>query len=127
MGNKEITGSESLLLHISQLKAERTSHEEELTQSFNELTQLIFNPTIAKKEEPSEEQNGRRDLINLSKIVLNMGTNYIIEQNFGKRQKFCDFLTDVLIEVITIPLINSSVSKLLSGIDKQLFGKTEST
>ncbi|MBN2807112.1 MAG: hypothetical protein JXR22_10680 [Prolixibacteraceae bacterium] len=121
-----ITGSESLSRQISQLKAERAAQEEALTQSFNDLKQLIFYPAKNIKIYSNNLPSRKRELINLSKIVLNMGTDYILEQSFGKRQKLNDFLTAVMIELISIPLINRGITKLFTGIDKYLFGETAS-
>lgn len=125
MGNKNITGSESLALQISQLKAERTSHEEALALSFNELTQVFFNPVRTIRSKRNQKKNGKRDLINLSKIIVNLGTDYLIEQTFGKRQKLSNFLTAVAVELISVPLINSMVTKIFAGIDQHLFGESE--
>lgn len=127
MSNNEISGNESLTLQILQLKAERIKLEEGISQSFNDLAQVIFNPARATKEKPSEEQDGKRNWINFSKIVLNMGTDYIIEQRFGKRQKFNDFLTSIMIELISIPLINKGIINIIAGIDRSLFGEYEHT
>jgi hypothetical protein len=126
MSNREITGSESLTLQILQLKEERTIHEEELSRTFNELKQLIFNPGLTVMEKRFEHQDRKRDLINLSKVVLNMGTDFIIEQSFGRRQKFRAFLTSIMMELASSPLINKKISKLFSGINRSLFGNEES-
>ena len=125
MINNGISDSESLSMQIAQLKADRTGLEEELNRSFNEITQLIFKPAIIIHDKPADKPGVKRDLINLSKIVLNRGTNYIIEQRFGKPQKMSDFLTSLVLELITVPLINKSVNNLFSGIDRYLFEETE--
>lgn len=127
MGKTEITGSESLLEQISLLKAARTEQEEALTQSFNDLTLLVFNPAKAIMAESNEKQSGKRELINISKIILNMGTDYIIEQSFGKRQKLKNFLSSVMIELISIPLINSGITNFFAAVDKHLFKDDDSS
>jgi hypothetical protein len=125
MEDIEISGSVTLTLKIQLLKAEKSAKEVEISQTFKELTQLIFNPLYSAKEIIVEPRNGRRELIDLTKIVLNMGTDYIIEQSFGKRQKFRHFLASIMVEIVSTPLINRNISKLFSGINKQLFEKTE--
>jgi hypothetical protein len=122
MGNKEITNSESLLMQISLLKAERTENELVLSQTFNELTQLIFNPILTVKEQRFDLQGTKRDLINLSKTVLNMGTDYIIEQSLGRRQGIKSLLTSIMVEIVSIPLISRNITKLFAGIDRKIFG-----
>lgn len=126
MSNKEISDNESLTFQISLLKAERTGCEEVLNRTFNELTQLIFNPILTAKEERFEQQDRKRDLLNLSKIILNMGTDYVIEQSFGRRQNFRAFLTSIMVEIASTPLISRNITKLFSGIDRSLFGKVQS-
>ena len=126
MENIEISGSVTLTLQIMLLKAEKSAKEVEINQTFKELTQLLFSPSYSIKETLYEPRNGRRELIDLTKIVLNMGTDYIIEQKFGKRQKFRDFLASIMVELVSTPLINRNITKLFTGINKQLFGKAES-
>jgi hypothetical protein len=125
MSRNEISGGESLSRQIAQLKAERAENEKEIIWTYQELTQLVFNPVMNIPEKIGEKRKIKREMINLSKIVLNRSTDYIIEQRFGKRQKFRVFLTSVLIEVAANPLINRNIAMLISGIYKQIFGKTE--
>jgi hypothetical protein len=124
MENRIIADSESLTLKILQLKAERSAQEVEFNQHIKELTQL-FNPALTVREERFEQQDRKRDLINLTKTILNMGTDYIVEQSFGRQQRFRAFLSSIMIELVSTPLINKNITKLFSGITKKLFGKTE--
>jgi hypothetical protein len=127
MDYKEITSGKSLQMQISQLKADRKAHEEGLSKSFNELTQLIFHPVHTAEEERFEKQNRKRDLMELSKTVLNMGTDYIIEQSFGRRQKFQSFLTSIMVEIVSTPFVSRNITKLFLGIDRHLSEESEST
>lgn len=126
MNYNEISGSIALKRQILQLKAEKSASEQMLTQSFGEFTQIIFKPAKGKTKELNKEQGLKRDLINLSKAILNIGTNFIIEYNFGKRQKLNVLLTTIMVELVSIPLINKSITKLFAGIDRHLFGETDS-
>jgi hypothetical protein len=127
MSNNEIVGINALKRQISHLKAERSASEEVLTQSFGEMTQLIFKPAKTIKNELSKKQGIKRDLISLSKVILNLGTNYLIERSFGRRQKLNVLLTTIMVELVSIPLINKGITKLFTGIDRHIFGETEST
>ncbi|MFO7868734.1 MAG: hypothetical protein R6U95_05495 [Bacteroidales bacterium] len=117
MSTNEISDNTSLTEQILQLKAERTKLEEGLSQSFSDIKQTVFNPSKTNKD---EEQNGKRDVINLSKIVVNMGTDYIIEQNFGKKQNFSDFFASSVMELISVPLISKGIESLFAEIDESL-------
>lgn len=125
MENREISGSVTLALQITLLKAERMGCEEALDRSFNELTQLIFNPVLTLKEVRFEQQDRKRDLLNLTKMVLNMGTDYLIEQSFGKRQKFREFLTSIMVELASTPLISKNITKIVAKISNQFIGEKE--
>jgi hypothetical protein len=117
MSSYKISDIETLKLQISQLKAQKTDHEVELQQSFSQLTQLFFNPASNANEEHSKKHKTKRNIINLSKIILNMGTDYLIEQNFGKPQKWGSFLTSVAIRLISIPMIHNGIIKIFSEIN----------
>lgn len=125
MGNKGISDSIALKLKILLLKEEKTAQEAGLNEIFKELTQPIFKPVYALKEERYEQRDRKREFIDLTKLVLNMGTDYIIEQSFGKHQKFKDFLASIMVELVSTPLINRNITKLFYGINNRLFGKKE--
>jgi hypothetical protein len=120
MENIDISQKTKLQLQILQLKAEKSSQEEALNQSFKELTHLIFIPDPMKKEINNESRDNKRALINLSKMIINKSTNYIIEQKFGHKHSFNDFLTSMFIELISTPYINQKIVKIFSGIRDQI-------
>lgn len=117
MSNSKISDVETLKLQISQLKAQKKGDEVELHQSFSQLTQLFFNPASNANEEHSKKHKTKRNIINLSKIILNMGTDYLIEQNFGKPQKWGDFVTALAIRLISLPMIHNGIIKIFSEIN----------
>jgi hypothetical protein len=125
MENMEISGSTTLALKILLLKAEKSAQEAEFNQTLKELKQLFFNPAFIIKDSKYEQPDRKRELLNLSKLLLNMGTDYVIEQSFGKRQNFRDFLGSIMFEIVSTPLINRNITKLFMGLNKQLFGKSE--
>jgi len=125
MENREISGSTTLALQIILLKAEKSEREVEFNQELKELKQLFFNPAFIVKDAIYEQQDGKRELLNLSKLILNMGTDYILEQSFGRRQNFRHFLGSIMIELASTPLINRNITKLFSGINKRFFRKAE--
>ena len=118
MSNSKISDVETLKLQISQLKAQKTDHEVELQQSFSQLTQLFFNPASNANEEHSKKHKTKRNIINLSKIILNMGTDFLIEQTFGKRQKWGTFATSVGLKLLSTPMIHNGIIKLFTEISE---------
>lgn len=117
MSNNKISDIETLELQISQLKAKKTEYEEELRQSFDLLTQQLINPVYKNTSIENDENNHyKRHFINFSKIVINMGTDYLIEQNFGKKQNLGEFLTNSALRLISIPFIKNGFIQFFSEI-----------
>ncbi|MFA9390176.1 MAG: hypothetical protein ACERKD_10230 [Prolixibacteraceae bacterium] len=126
MENIEMSQRAELQLKIKQLKAEKTNSEEILNHSFEELTKLIFIPAPKKEKSNSKSpQNNKRAILNLSKRVLNKSTNYILEQKFGEKRPFNDFLTEMFVEFISTPFINQKIAEIFSGISDEVFDETE--
>jgi hypothetical protein len=119
MSNSKISDVETLKLQISQLKAQKKGDEVELHQSFSQLTQLVFNPASNNANgEHSKKHKTKRNIINLSKIILNMGTDFLIEQTFGKRQKWGTFATSVGLKLLSTPMIHNGIIKLFTEISE---------
>lgn len=119
MSTYKISDIETLKLQISQLKAQKKGDEVELHQSFAQLTQLFFNPASNNANgEQSKKHKTKRNIINLSKIILNMGTDFLIEQTFGKRQKWGTFATSVGLKLLSIPMIHNGIIKLFTEMNE---------
>jgi hypothetical protein len=116
MENAEILGSTELQTQILLLKAKKSNNETELNQSFKELTQPFFIPKPTEKETLNEVQDSKRAFINLSKMVVNKATNYAIEQKFGQKRSFTDFLASMAIDLLATPFINKKVAAFVSKI-----------
>ena len=116
MENVQILGSTELQMQILQLKAKKSNNETELSQSFKELTQLFSIPKPAEKEAANEVHDSKRAFINLSKMVVNKATNYAIEQKFGQKRSFNDFLASMAIDLLATPFINKKIAAFVSEI-----------
>lgn len=115
MGKKEISGSAELEKQILQMNTQRSIREAELNQSFKELKKTFFIPTSIKKENSKEEpQDDKRDLLNLSKMMINKSTDYVLEQNFGQKRSFVDFFTSMIVEILLSPFINKKITVFFS-------------
>jgi hypothetical protein len=123
MENIEISESLELTFQISKLKAEKTNREVELKQSFNELTQHIFLPDSIRNEGINEINDTKRGFLNLSKMVVNRTTNYILEQKFGVKSSFKYFLGSMFLELLATPFITKKITTIFSQIHNQGFEK----
>lgn len=120
MENIDISATAALQLKILQLKAEKTNLEKTLNQAFKEFTYMLFVPAAIKNEVDAETpETDNKALLNLSQKVLNMSTDYILEQKFGKKRPFNDFLTSMFFELISTPYVNQKIIEIFSGIRDQ--------
>ena len=125
MENIDLSGSAELKLQISLLKAEKSNQATALNQSLKELTHLLFINDSMKEETNDEPQSDKRVILNLSKMVLNKSTDYIIEQNFGQKRNFSDFLTSMFVELVLSPFINEKIRAFIIEISNQVFDESE--
>lgn len=122
----EILSSTDLRLQILLMKAERANQEKELDKSVKGLTQLLFIPSSMKKDLDNEPQTNKRALLNISKTLINRSTDYIVEQKFGTKHNFNDFLASMFFELISIPLISNKITEMFSQINDNVFNGDES-
>ena len=124
METTNITSYDDLVLHIMHLKVEKFKQEEALKNTFmNFISSLypvsIIKATIHKLAEDKEVQ------LDITKVGLNMGTNLIIDQIFGKNRSIKGFLSSILIEKFSNSLINNNTSKIMSIISKLVHRVTD--
>ncbi len=120
-----ITGSDSLAIQILKLKTEKSAQEAEFNQSINDLKQFLFNPAIPEKDSLYEKNDKKREFIDLTKIVLNRVTDFSIEQTFGRRRKFRDFLISTMLELASTPIISRNIAALFAGMNMRFFTSKE--
>jgi hypothetical protein len=119
MENSGISTYTELKLRIIHLKSEKAKQEEELKQSFKAFANSI-NPVSIVKESIHELARDKEVQVDLTKIVLNIGTNLIINKILGRDHSIKDFLSSLLIEKISGFLENKNVSQIVTGISNLL-------
>lgn len=126
MENIDISYRAELQLQILQLKAEQSNHVEAISQSFNDLTQNLFVPAILNKKAKSETSDDHSNgILDVSKLVVNSLINYLLEQKFGTKRSFNDFIASMFIEIISAPFVNQKIVELFSEIGDQVFNETD--
>lgn len=125
MENIDLSESAELKLQILLLKSEKSRQEAALNQSLKELTHRLFIPDSMKKETNNEPQSDKRMILNLSKMVLNKSTDYILEQNFGQKRVLSDFVASMFVELVLSPFINEKIRAFIIEISNQVFDESE--
>lgn len=115
MENSGLSNHTELKLRISQLKVEKHRQEEELKITINEFIHS-FHPATLIKETVHELATDREVQMDLTKVGLNIGINFIIEKIFGKDKSSKGVLGSVFAETIASTLISQNMPKIFSGI-----------
>lgn len=116
--NSNISGHAQLSQRILELREEKQNQEAELKQKINTAVDSL-NPLYMLKQslhEFVEDKNVKTDLL---KAGVNIGANLIIDKSLGKYKSIKGFLSSVLVENISTPVIYSGLSKLLSVFSKE--------
>lgn len=125
MENIDISQRAKLQLQILQMKTEKSNREDALNQSFSELKHLIFVPAPSTRKIDNEPPDNKRALLNLTKTVINRTTDYVVEQKFGEKRSFNEFLTAMFIEIVSAPYINRKIVEIFSEIRDQIFDESD--
>lgn len=115
MGNPGLSNHQELTLRIAQLKVEKHRQEQELKIAFNDLIQS-FHPVTMIKETVHELATDREVQMDLTKVGLNLGVNFIVDKIFGKNKSPKGELGSAFIESIANSLISQNMPKIFSGI-----------
>lgn len=124
MDNINITSYDDLVLHIMHLKVEQFKQEEELKHTFQDFISTLY-PSSIVKATLHKLATDKEVQFDLTKVGLNMGTNLIIDQIFGKNRSIKGFLSSALIEKFTSSFINNNTSKIMSVIGNLIHRVTE--
>ncbi len=122
MENTKISGHTELLLQIMHLKGEKFRQEEELKHSLKEFAYSL-SPAQIVKDSLHKLASDKEVRVDLGKVGLNMGANFIIEKVLGRSNSIKGFLSSILVEKISGSIINNNSSKIISGISNLLFPK----
>ncbi|SDC98712.1 hypothetical protein [Williamwhitmania taraxaci] len=119
MENIEISSHAALQMHINHLKATKYVQEEELKLTFKEFVYTIDPVSMVKSSlhELAEDKDVKMDL---AKVGLSFGANFIIDRVLGRNGSIKGFLSSMLVRNIASSLINGNASAIISGISKMM-------
>lgn len=111
MNTIPITSHASLQVRINELKRERSTQEERLKYAFQAFAHTHSPLSIIKGSVKglTQDKELRTDMV---KAGLNLGTDFIIERLLGRSRSVKGFLSSILVENLSTPLINKWVNKL---------------
>ncbi|MGB4843171.1 MAG: hypothetical protein WBP16_01760 [Ferruginibacter sp.] len=116
--NSNITDHTTLTQRIVQLREDKKIQEEELKQSVNTALSTL-NPLIMLKQSLHEFVQDKEVKSDIVKAGLNLGANLVIDKSLGKYKSIKGFLSSVLVESISTPLIYSGLAKLFPNLIKE--------
>ena len=111
----KISNYRELELKIAELNHQKLIEEKELENSIHSLIKTI-NPVDILKNSLTTLTKDKTTQIDLAKLGLNLGANFIIEKALGKNESIKGFLSSVALELFSTPFIYSNSSKLIKGI-----------
>ena len=111
----KISNYRELELKIVELNQQKLIEEKELENSIHSLIKTI-NPVDILKNSLTTLTKDKTTQIDLAKLGLNLGANFIIEKALGKNESIKGFLSSVALELFSTPFIYSNSSKLIKGI-----------
>ena len=118
MDNSNIINHEALVLRIRFLRAEKSRQESEMKEKFHDLIYLL-DPVSIVKGSLHELAENKQVQFDVAKVALNMGTNLVIDQVFGKYRSIKGFLSSVLLEKMSDRFINTNTLKIFSLFSKK--------
>jgi len=117
--NTKIGSHAELALRIMQLKGEKFQQEEEIKRSFKEFTYTL-NPISIVKESIHELAHDKEVQVDILKVGINVGANFLIGKVLGKNNSIKGYLSTMLVQTISSSFIHNNInsSTLISGISK---------
>ena len=119
MKNKEILNHAELSLRIMELKSEVLLQQDNLKYTFKGFL-FTLNPISIVKESIHELAKDKEVQFDLTKVGLNLGADFLINQVLGRNRSINGFLCSVLLEKLSNTFINKNASGIISGISKLL-------
>lgn len=124
METTEIVNHTELLMRITLLREEKCRQEEEIKDTFNNFVSTL-DPVYLVKKSLHNLAEDKDVQYNLSKVVLNFGTSFIIDKILGKNRSIKGFLSAVLVERFSTSVINNNLPKIISVITNLLHKNSE--
>ena len=116
MADTTITNHKDLVLRITHLKASKLRQEEDLKHVFTTVIGAM-NPVSILKDSIHELAENKAIQLDLTKVGLDIVTNFVIDKVLGRNRSIRGFLSSVLVEKLSGSFINNeNVLKMIMGI-----------
>jgi hypothetical protein len=122
MTTKSISNHIELKQRIMQLNFDKYEQEERIKYNLKEIYYSVSLASIAKNtlHELLKDKQVQRDV---TKIGLNLGTDYLIGKVLGRNKSVKAYLSSLVLEKISSSFIKNNVSGIISGISKLISKK----
>ena len=118
-----ITNHTDLVLRITHLKASKLRQEEDLKHIFSTVIGTM-NPVSILKDSIHELAENKAIQLDLTKVGLDIVTNFVIDKVLGRNRSIKGFLSSVLVEKLSGSFINDGTAlKIIMGIKNWLSKK----
>lgn len=118
MNNIKVAAYTDLQQQIDTLKKEKKEKEIELKYQFAEIA-TEANPIKIVKEYVGTILEDKDLKLNVSKIGINLGTNFLIEKLLGRNRSIKGYLSSMLVEKFSTSIINTLITKHQTNTNKK--------
>ena len=113
----DINNCNELELKILELKNLKLKQEIELKHSIKEFAYSL-SPVAMVKDSLHELAQDKTVKLNLAKVGLNAGANFIIDKVLGKNRSLKGYIASILVENLSKIFINKNAPVFINGINK---------
>lgn len=114
MENNEISNYSELVMHIRQLKQEKSDQEEEIKYTIRELI-LLLNPITMFKNGIHGLAEDSQAKFDMAKVGLDMGISILVNGLLRNRYGIKGIIGKLLLEKFSSTVIGNNLTKLVSG------------
>ncbi len=125
MKNQEISNHANLILSIKELNNLKILREKELKRNLREIVDNL-SPMSMIKNSLHELAKDKEIQLDLTKVGLKIGAEFLIDKIFGRNKSIKGFLSSLLAEKVSSSLINNNLSEIISGVGNLLNSKIAS-
>jgi hypothetical protein len=119
MDNIKVAAYTDLQLQIDALKKEKKEKEDKLKNQFSEIA-TEANPIKIVKEYVGAILEDKDLKLNISKIGINLSTNFLIEKLLGRNRSIKGYLSSMLVEKFSTSIINILITKHQTNTNKKI-------
>jgi hypothetical protein len=115
MENIQINSYTELVWQISLLKEENVKQEEEIKHKIKDFVHNL-NPLTMIKNSLHKLTEDKEVQFDLTQVILNYSSNFIIEKIFGKKRGIGTYISKIMIEKLSGWMITNNLQDIISAV-----------